>query len=131
MMKRALIGMLAIAGLAAPAGANGYLFFHEHQLDAQGKGGTIYFGAVRDTAGKPIRNAQVEINVIEYNQAITLTTDVLGRYKSVGVSREIRPDQVRVSVIKPGYVKVREQNLSRVKRAGAPIEINFIMTPRK
>lgn len=130
-MKYLLIPILALAGYAAPAAANGYLFFHEHQLDEEGKGGTVYFGAVRDTSGKPIRNAQVEINVIEYNQAITLTTDVLGRYKSVGVAREIRPDQVRVSVIKPGYVKVREQNLSRVRRAGAPIEINFIMSPKK
>ncbi len=133
MSQRNSLGGLA-AGLALSVGihgtalANGYLFFHEHQLDSDS--GTVYTGAVTDAAGKPLPGAQVSIDVMSYNQSLTFDTDTRGRYRSNGLSGNIAANQVKVSVLKPGYKLVRQVNMSRARKPGQPIEINFILAKR-
>ena len=117
--------VLAIGLGTAPALANGYLFFHEHQFDEQD--GTVYLGVVKDAGGKPVPGAQVSINVLPYNQAIVIATDALGRYRSNGVSKEINPREVKVSVAKRGYRQVKQVNMSRSMKPGLPVEINFTL----
>lgn len=131
-MELRKLNVLAAATLlgcvgASPALGNGYLFFHEHQFDE--KEGTVYLGVVRDTAGKPVPGAQVSINIMSFSQAIVLATDALGRYRSTGVSKDIDPSEVKVAVVKRGYKPVKQVNLSRTAKPGAPVEINFTMAP--
>lgn len=127
-IARALIAAATFIGLGGIAGANGYLFFHEHQLDSDA--GTVYLGSVTDAAGKPLSGAQVSIDVMSFNQSLSFDTDASGRYRSNGLSGNIDPKQVKVSVIKPGYKLVKSVNMSRARKPGQPIEINFILAKR-
>ena len=133
MTNKGLVALAAAAGLVAfpapPAIANGYLFFHEHQLDEAG--GTVYLGLVKDVAGNVVPGAQVSINVLSNNQSLVVMTDARGRYRSNGVSKKIDPRQVRVSVVKPGYQLARTVNLTKVMKPGASVEINFILARRR
>jgi hypothetical protein len=122
------VGLAMAAGVQGAASANGYLFFHEHQLDSDA--GTVYTGAVTDMGGKPIPGVQVSIDVMSYNQSLTFDTDTRGRYRSNGLSANIPADQVKVTVLKPGYKLVRQVNLSRARKPGQPVEINFILAKR-
>jgi hypothetical protein len=122
----ALISALLVA---TPALANGYLFFHEHQLDEED--GTVYLGFVKDPSGKPLPGAQVSINVVPFNQSIVVSTDARGRYRSEGVSKKIDPRQVKVTVAKRGYQLVRAVNMSRAMKPGLPVEINFTLAARQ
>ncbi|CAN5478529.1 hypothetical protein BH10PSE12_BH10PSE12_34320 [soil metagenome] len=129
-VKAGIAVVIASLSLLQPgqAGANGYLFFHDHALDEDA--GTVYLGSVTDVSGKPLADAQVSLDVMSFNQSLTMDTDARGRYRSTGLEKAIKPSDVKVSVIKPGYKLVKSVNLSRVPVAGKPIEINFILAKR-
>ena len=130
-MNKISIGSVGTAILlclaATPLQANGYLFFHEHQLDEQD--GTIYLGLVKDAAGNPLPGAPVSINVMAFNQSIVVMTDARGRYRSNGVSKKIYPRQVKVAAAKRGYAQVKAINLTKAMKPGLPVEINFTLAP--
>lgn len=125
-MRTLLLPLLL--GAAGPAMANGYLFFHDHALDASN--GTVYIGAVTDDTGKPLAGAQVSLDVMSYNQSLTMDTDARGRYRSNGLEKDVNPAQVKVTVLKAGYKLVRAVNMSRARKPGQPIETNFILARR-
>jgi hypothetical protein len=112
---------------AAPALANGDLFFHEHK--AGHKGGTTYLGQVNDDSGNPIRAAQVSL-LLPNKQTFFLKTDIRGRYRLTGVDKKLDARQVKVSVIKPGYKQLRVVNLTRNMKPGLPVEMNVILVRR-
>ncbi|TZG27221.1 carboxypeptidase-like regulatory domain-containing protein [Sphingomonas montanisoli] len=123
--SRVVMAIALAATASGAASANGYLFFHEHQHDSDT--GTVYLGSVTDTAGKPLPGAQVSLDVMSFNQSLSFDTDARGRYRSNGLSNNIDPKQVKVSVIKPGYKLIKSVNMSRARKPGQPVEINFIL----
>lgn len=126
--RAAVLGLTLWLGSAGAASANGYLFFHDHALEA--KGGTVYVGLVSDDAGRPLAGAQVSLEVVAVNQSLTVDTDARGRYRFSALDGAIKPAQVRVTVLKPGYKLLRAVNMTRARTPDQPIETNFILARR-
>lgn len=125
---RAGLAAALLGASASSAVANGYLFFHDHALDESK--GTVFTGSVTDERGQPITGAQVSLNVLAYNQSLTMDTDARGRYRSNGLDRKINPSQVKVTVLKQGYRVLRAVNMSRARQSGQPVVTDFVLIRR-
>ena len=121
---RPLLASVLLA-MAAPAVGNGYLFFNERNTARR----LSYVGAVVDTQGRPVGDAQVAISVLPINYTIFLTTDDQGLYRSTTAPTKNRA-QVRITAIKAGFRLVRAVPLSREPAPGHPLATNFILAAR-
>jgi hypothetical protein len=74
---------------------------HDHPDD-----GLRFFGFVKDTGGKTIRDAKVTADIKGLGQVIT-RTDATGVYKLPGFGKEITPNRVSISCSKDGYKQAR------------------------
>jgi hypothetical protein len=110
-----LLACLAVAAAASGARAGGDSFEpDDHSPDE----GPAYFGFVKDTAGKPIRDAKVSAS---YKTSLTLVTrtNATGAYKVRGFKKEISPNDVTIACSKEGYKQVRVFRRPLVK--GKPV----------
>jgi hypothetical protein len=90
--------------LAAPAGWPGGEQADDYHDDEQD--GPRFFGFVKDTAGKTVRDAKVTAEIKGLGQIIT-RTDATGAYKLPGFGKEIAPSRITISCSKDGYKQAR------------------------
>ena len=100
-----LIRVLALAvGTAAAmqafAGGDDY----DAANDVKGAG-PAYFGFVRDARGSPVTDAQVVLQP-KKGKPVSLKSNVLGLYRG-HISKEVLPDDVQISCVKPGFKQVK------------------------
>jgi hypothetical protein len=120
------MGLLMATPPSNPASANGGSFFADpDRIDD----GTLYFGIIKDQKGTPVVGAKVLISVKGQNIEYVHQTTSLGRYRSVDLPKDTDPKLVEVTVQKPGFRVVTQDNRTRTVRAGLPVEINFVLAP--
>lgn len=68
--------------------------------------GPNYFGFVKDTAGKTIRDAKVTAQIKGLGNVIA-RTNATGAYRMPGFGKEIPPTNVAISCSKEGYKQTR------------------------
>jgi hypothetical protein len=107
----AVLSLSLCAGTAAWSG--GDADDHDHEQD-----GTRFFGFVKDTAGKTVRDAKVMADIKGLGQVVT-RTDATGVYKLPGFGKEIPPDRVTISCSKDGYKQAR--TLTRTPPTKKPV----------
>ena len=91
---------------------------HDHEND-----GPRFFGFVKDTAGKTVRDAKVTADIKGLGQVVT-RTDATGVYKLPGFGKEIAPDRITISCSKDGYKQARIlMRTPPTKKPAAAIEI--------
>ena len=83
---------------STPAWAGGEAGPDDHDHDD----GPNYFGFVKDTAGKTIRDAKVTAD-IKGRPSIVARTNAAGAYRIPGFGKEISPTNVTISCVKEGY----------------------------
>jgi hypothetical protein len=95
---------------------------HDHADD-----GLRFFGFVKDTAGRTIRDAKVTAEIQGLGQVIA-RTDATGVYKLPGFGKDITPNRVSISCSKEGYKQTRTFNrTSPTKKPVTAIEIECTM----
>lgn len=109
---------------ASQAVANGYLFFNERATARLN-----YVGAVVDTQGKAVADAQVVLTILPINYTVFLTTDDQGLYRSTATASGNR-SKIRISAAKTGYRLIKSVNLNPTPAPDHPLAINFILAPR-
>jgi hypothetical protein len=109
----AALSLSIYAGTAAWSGGDQGDDHHDHEHD-----GPRFFGFVKDTAGKIIRDAKVTAQIKGLGQVIT-RTDATGVYKLPGFGKEIAADRVTISCSKDGYKQAR--TLTRTPLTKKPI----------
>ena len=72
--------------------------------DVEGAG-PAYFGFVRDTRGSAVVGAQVLLQP-KKGTPVLLKSNVLGLYRG-HISKDVQPDDVQVSCVKPGYQQTK------------------------
>jgi hypothetical protein len=90
---------------------------HDHEHD-----GPRFFGFVKDTAGKTVRDAKVMADIKGLGQVVT-RTDATGVYKLPGFGKEIAPDRITISCSKDGYKQARTLMRTPAKKPVAAIEV--------
>ena len=115
----------AIAFATGQATANGYLFFNEKAAALR----LSYVGAVVDTQGRAICDAQIMLTILPINYTVFLTTDDQGLYRSTAAASSDR-SQVRILAAKDGYRVVKSVNLNPTPAQGHPLATNFILARR-
>ena len=88
--------------LATAAWAGGEAGPDDHDHDD----GPNYFGFVKDTAGKTIRDAKVTAD-IKGRPSIVARTNAAGAYRIPGFGKDISPTNVTISCAKDGYKQTR------------------------
>ena len=91
-----LVYLLLVLSTAAWAGGEAGPDDHDHD------DGPNYFGFVKDTAGKTIRDAKVTAD-IKGRPSIVARTNAAGAYRIPGFGKEISPTNVTISCVKEGY----------------------------
>ncbi len=135
MKTKALIGGIAlaalVAGVSAPAFANGGDFFNElsESWGANSDTGTPFFGWVRDAKGKPIPRAIVTATVVGGvdGQAVTIISDNLGHYKIPGLGKDVNAKTVLIECAKAGYRTISLDKRVIRSMPKAPIEVDCKM----
>jgi hypothetical protein len=97
---------------------------HDHEHD-----GPRFFGFVKDSAGRAIRDAKVTADIKGLGQVVT-RTDATGVYKLPGFGKEIAPSRVTISCSKDGYKHAR--TLTRTPLTKKPltaIEVECSLQP--
>lgn len=95
---------------------------HDHEQD-----GLAFFGFVKDTSGRAIRDAKVTADIKGLGQ-VTTRTDATGVYKLPGFGKDITPNRVSISCTKDGYRQTRTFNrTSLTKKPATAIEIECTM----
>ena len=117
------LGMLLSLGAATPAWAGGEADDgHDHPDDGQ-----RFFGFVKETNGRVIRDAKVTAEINGLGQVIT-RTDATGVYKLPGFGKDIAPNRVTISCSKEGYKQTRTFNrTSLTQKPVTAIEIECTM----
>jgi hypothetical protein len=136
MMRWRLAVLYVIAAVtlvaAGPARSNGDTFFNPTEIP--GNAQYVIFGNVKDTAGHYLSHATVTAYVVQHMLAVTTQTNVIGRFRTPDVGREIEdlgyrvdPSLISVSVEYPGYHIAHRQYHGKYRQNKGAIEINFIM----
>jgi hypothetical protein len=127
---------LAIAGGATPAWSNGDTFFNTKEIP--GNPQYVIFGSVKDVAGHYLKDVTVTVSVVKHMLEVSARTDVLGRYRTPDVGREIEelgypvdPSLIIVSVDCPGYYIAHREYRGKYLQSKGAIEINFQMARSK
>lgn len=93
--------------------------------------GPNYFGFVKDTAGKTIRDAKVTAD-IKGKPSIVARTNAAGAYRIPGFGKDISPANVTISCAKDGYKQTKTLLKTRLtKTPPTAVEIECIMQPVK
>lgn len=121
----AAAGVVLVALAAGQAAANGYLFFNEKATAQR----LSYVGAVVDTQGHALSDAQVAITVIPISYTIFLTTDDQGLYRSTSAPSS-NASQIKITATKRGYRLVKSVSLGQAPGPGRPLATNFILAAR-
>ena len=110
------LGLLLSLGVGTWARAGGEAADgHDHPDD-----GLRFFGFVKETNGRTIRDAKVTAEINGLGQVIT-RTDLAGAYKLPGFGKDITPHRVpfraaRMATSKPGPLIARPSHKSRLQR---------------
>ena len=91
-----------------------------------------YVGSVKDTAGRPLKGAQIVVWSVDYGLTFPASTDDTGRYKSADVGAAVKEvattvdlKQLRMEVALPGYELVKPAVIP--DKAMGIVEIDFRM----
>ena len=91
--------------------------------------GPYYFGFVKDSARKAIRDAKVMAE-IKGRPSIVARTNAAGFYRIPGFGKDIAPNNVTVSCAKEGYKQTKAfVKTTAAKKSATAIEIECIMQP--
>ena len=132
--RRRVASVLAAAALvtAVPAWSNGDTFFNTKEI--AGNPQYVVFGSVKDVEGHHLKNVTVTVSVVKHMLEVSARTDVLGRYRTPDVGREIEelgypvdPSLIIVFLDCPGYYIARRQYRGKRGQSKGAIEINFVM----
>jgi hypothetical protein len=123
MIRRLAAAVLTLALAGSPTFANGPGFFDDEEHEIKG---ALYFGSIKDERGRTLEGALVRIAVKDGGEFV-YKTGPFGRYKTDFVGLDVDPRQVDVSVSKDGYTLLTRDRRTRTMRAGAPVEINFVL----
>ena len=117
------LGLLLSLGVGTWARAGGEAADgHDHPDDGQ-----RFFGFVKETNGRVIRDAKVTAEINGLGQVIT-RTDATGVYKLPGFGKDIAPNRVTISCSKDGYKQTRTFNRTALaKNPVTAIEIECTM----
>ena len=88
--------------LSNSARAGGEAGLDDHSQDD----GPSYFGFVKDTAGKAIRDAKVTAE-IKGRPSVVARTNATGAYRIPGFGKDIAPNNVAISCAKEGYKQTK------------------------
>ena len=128
------MNLIAAAALAAsvPAWPNGDTFFNSTEIP--GNPQYVVFGSVKDVQGHYLSHATVTVSVVKHMLEVTARTDVIGRFRTPDVGREIEelgypvdPSLIIVSVDYPGYHIAHRIYRGKYRQSKGAIEIDFIM----
>lgn len=131
---RSVWSVLAAAALvlAAPAWPNGDTFFNTREIP--GNPQYVVFGNVKDVEGHYLKDVTVTVSVVKHMLEVSARTDVLGRYRTPDVGREIQelgypvdPALIIVFLDCPGYHIAHRQYRGKPGQSRGAIEINFVM----
>ena len=100
LIRAILLTLAAAAAMPVLAGGDDY----DAARDVQGAG-PAYFGFVRDTRGSAVVDAQVLLQP-KKGKPVLLKSNVLGLYRG-HISKDVLPDDVQVSCVKPGYQQTK------------------------
>jgi hypothetical protein len=111
------------------AWANGQAFFASSFAT---KPDLAYVGSVKDTAGRPLKGAQVVVWSVDFGLTFPTSSDDAGRYRSADVGANIKEvttkvdlAQLRIEVALPGYELVKPAALP--DKTEGIVEIDFRM----
>ena len=137
-LRRMLLSVLAAAALATavPARSNGDTFFNTKEIP--GNPQYVVFGRVKDVEGHYLKNVSVTVSVVKHMLEVSAHTDVLGRFRTADIGREIQelgypvdPALIIVSVDCPGYYIAHREYRGKYRQSKGAIEINFLMARNK
>ena len=95
---------------------------HDHEKD-----GLAFFGFVKDSAGKTIRDARVTAEIKGLGSVVT-RTDATGVYKLPGFGKSVTANRVTISCSKEGYKQTRTLTRTTLgKRPLTAVEVECIM----
>jgi protocatechuate 3,4-dioxygenase beta subunit len=109
----------AILVVAAGAAAGGQQIFQRDQRTIPQRGTAAIAGSITDTAGEPVRRAQVSIAAAEAGTMRTTYTDDAGVY----AFPNLPAGRYSLSATKPGYVRAA-YGAKRHDRPGTPISLD-------
>jgi hypothetical protein len=122
----------AVFASARPAWANGDTFFNSTEIP--GNPQYVVFGTVKDSQGHYLLHATVTVSVVKHMLQASAQTDVLGRFRTPDVGREIEelgypidPALFIVFVDYPGYHIAHREFRGKYRQNKGAVEINFIM----
>jgi hypothetical protein len=129
-VKRAGVVLFGLALLVpAVARANGQAFF---AASFTTKPDLAYVGSVKDTAGRPLKGAQIVVWSVDYGLTFPTSTDDTGRYRSADVGASLKEvasaidlKQLRMEVALPGYELVKPATIP--DKPSGIVEIDFRM----
>jgi hypothetical protein len=115
-----------------PALSNGDTFFQSTEI--AGNPHYVIFGCVKDVQGHYLTHATVKVHVAEHMFDVSAQTNVLGRFRTPDVGREINdlgyevdPALITISVEYPGYHIAHREYRGKYRQNRGAIEINFLM----
>jgi hypothetical protein len=115
-----------------PACSNGDTFFTSKEIP--GNPNYVIFGSVKDMRGKRISHATVIVYVAQHMIEVSTQTDVLGRFRTPDVGREINdmgyevdPSLITVAVEYPGYHIAHRDYRGKYRQNKGAVEMNFQM----
>jgi hypothetical protein len=127
---------LATLGGVMPAWSNGDTFFNTKEIP--GNPQYVVFGNVKDLEGHYLKDVTVTVSVVKHMLEVSSRTDVLGRYRTPDVGREIEelgypvdPSLIIVSVDCPGYYIAHREYRGKYRQSKGAIEIDFRMAKSK
>lgn len=133
-LRRMALRVFAAAAVAAalPVWSNGDTFFNTTEIP--GNPQYVVFGSVKDVQGHYLKNATVTVSVVKHMLEVSARTNILGRFRTPDVGREIQelgypvdPSLIIVSVEYPGYYLAHREYRGKYRQSKGAIEINFLM----
>ncbi len=137
-LRRVALSVFAAAALATAVSAwsNGDTFFNTKEIP--GNPQYVVFGSVKDIEGHYLKNVTVTVSVVKHMLEVSARTDVLGRFRTPDVGREIQelgypvdPSLIIVSVDCPGYYIAHREYRGKYQQSKGAIEIDFLMAKSK
>ena len=90
--------------------------------------GLAFFGFVKDSSGKRIRDAKITAEIKGLGSVVT-RTDATGVYKLPGFGKNITPARVSISCAKDGYRQIRTFTRPPRDKNATVVEVECIMQP--
>ncbi len=137
-LRRMALNAFAAAALATalPAWCNGDTFFNTKEIP--GNPQYVVFGSVKDVEGHYLKDVTVTVSVVKHMLEVSARTDVIGRYRTPDVGREIEelgypvdPALIIVSLDCPGYYIAHRQFRGKYQQSQGAIEINFVLAKNR